>query len=156
MMKDATSIDELREFASTLPWFGARIHLLGIGPKAKQGRFWQAIEAIKSVRPNCEVTSDSALVPSLVGRTNGAKKGPRILTALQDDARKLGLKGHETKRYGLTLQGWQENAKNLARAKAQGWVDVELPLVRPVEPDSNNLSPDCATCRRKLRARDRS
>jgi len=126
MQKDATSIAELREFAASLPWFGARIHLLGIGPKAKLGRFRKAIDAIKSVRPNCEVTSDSALVPSLVGRTNGPGGTPRILTKLQDDARKLGLKGYQTKEYGLRHQGWAENAENIRRAQAQGWRDVEL------------------------------
>jgi len=133
MQKDATSIAELREFAATLPWFGARIHLLGIGPKAKLGRFRKAIDAIKAVQPNCEVTSDSALVPSLVGRTNGPGGKPRILTKLQDDARQLGLRGHQTKEYGLKHQGWAENADNIRRAQAQGWRDVELDQEDDVE-----------------------
>lgn len=126
MQKDATSIDELRAFCETLPWFGARIHLLGIGPRAKLRRFWKAIEAIKSVRPNCQVTSDSALVPSLVGRTNGPGGGPRILTALQDEARKLGLKGHQTKQFGLTRQGFAEIDADRIRAEDAGWFDEEL------------------------------
>jgi len=126
MQKDATSLVELREFCSTLPWFGARIHLLGIGPRAKLGRFKRAIDAIKSVRPNCQVTSDSALVPSLVGRTNGPGGGPRILTALQDEARTLGLKGHETKRYGLMRQGFAEIDADRIRAEDAGWFDEEL------------------------------
>lgn len=126
MQKDATSIDELRAFCETLPWFGVRIHLLGIGPRAKLRRFWKAIEAIKAVRPNCTVTSDSALVPSLVGRTNGPGGGPRILTALQDDARKLGLKGHETKEYGLARQGFAEIDADRIRAEDAGWFDEEL------------------------------
>jgi hypothetical protein len=126
MQKDATSIDELREFAATLPWFGARIHLLGIGPKAKLGRFWRAINAIKSVRPNCQVTSDSALVPSLVGRTNGPGGGPRILTALQDEARTLGLHGHRAKGYGLQKQGRMEMDRERERAEDAGWFDDEL------------------------------
>jgi hypothetical protein len=126
MMKDATTIAELREFAATLPWFGARIHLLGIGPRAKLGRFRAAIDAIKSVRPNCQVTSDSALVPSLVGRTNGPGGGTRILTKLQDDARKLGLKGYQTKQYGLISQGFAEIDRDLDRAHAAGWFDEEL------------------------------
>jgi len=130
MMKAATSIPALREFAATLPWFGARIHLLGIGPKAKGGRFVQAIRAIKSVRPNCLITSDSALVIGIVGSENGpkvnGKPGPRIYTKLQQEARAMGLKGSAAKEYGLKLQGWQENAAALTRAHAQGWRDVEL------------------------------
>jgi hypothetical protein len=126
MQKDATSIDELRAFCEYLPWFGARIHLLGIGPRAKLGRFWRAVEAIKAVRPNAQITSDSALVPSLVGRTNGPSGGPRILTALQDEARTLGLKGHETKRYGLMRQGFAEIDADRIRAEDAGWFDEEL------------------------------
>jgi len=131
MMKDATSIAELRAFCETLPWFGCRIHLLGIGPKAKYGRFWKAIETIKSVRPNCEVTSDSALVPSIANR--GGKKAKadgkdrrRILTKLQDDARAIGLTGSAVKEFGLRHQGWLEIDRNRIRAEDAGWFDEEL------------------------------
>jgi hypothetical protein len=126
MQKDATSIAELRAFCETLPWFGARIHLLGIGPKAKLGRFRRAIEAIKAVRPNCEVTSDSALVPSLVGRTNGPGGTPRILTKLQDDARKLGFSGSAAKEYGLMGEGFAKLDADRIRAEEAGWFDEEL------------------------------
>lgn len=126
MMKDATSIAELREFCETLPWFGARIHLLGIGPKARNGRYWAAIAAIKSIRPNCQVTTDSAIVMGIVGRTNGAGGKPRIYTALQDEARAQGLKGSSAKEYALGKQGFIELDRDRIRAESAGWFDEEL------------------------------
>lgn len=131
MQKDATSIDDLRAFCDTLVWFVPRVHLLGIGPKAKQGRFWKAVAAIKASRPNAEITSDSALVPSLVNR--GGKKAKasgkdqrRILTRLQDDARAQGIKGSDVKAYGLTKQGHIEIDRDRVRAEDAGWYDEEL------------------------------
>jgi hypothetical protein len=136
MMKDATSPEELREFAETLPWFGAKVHLLGIGPRAKNNRFRIAIDAIRSVRPNCEITSDSALVKGVVGRggtkakereaRTGKKTKPRQLTALQDEARAMGMRGSVVKQYGAGKLTRQRVEEQLARAAAQGWRDTEL------------------------------
>lgn len=90
MMKDATSLEDLAAFASSLP-AGARVHLLGIGPKARNGRYALAIAAIRNACPTARITSDSAVLVSLVGRTNGRKvngKGtPRPYTKYQDFAR---------------------------------------------------------------------
>lgn len=81
MKKDATSLDDLRELVSSLPEF-CRIHLLGLGPVSPR---WAAtMELILSLRPNADVTSDSVTIRRLVGRTNGPKGGPRILTQLLD------------------------------------------------------------------------
>lgn len=139
MEKARWSIDELRAFCETLPWYGARIHLLGLGPKSKRdkgqrlNRYWRAIEAIKSVRPNCQITSDSALVPSISGRTNGRANhpaeelgGPRIYTKLQDEARTLGLRSSAAKQYGLQGEGSIELELNRVRAEDAGWFDEEL------------------------------
>lgn len=126
MMKDATSLAELREFCEALPWFGARIHLLGIGPKARGGRFWKAIDAIKSVRPNCKVTSDSALVIGIVGSSNGPKGTPRIYTKLQAEARAKGMKGSDAKEYALMGEGFAKLDANRVRAEDAGWFDEEL------------------------------
>lgn len=140
MEKARWSIDELRAFCETLPWYGARIHLLGLGPKSKRdagqklNRYWRAIEAIKAVRPNCLVTSDSALVPSISGRTNGRDNhpaeelgGPRIYTKLQDEARtQHGLRSSDAKFYGLQGEGFIEMERDRIRAEDAGWFDEEL------------------------------
>lgn len=140
MEKARWSIDELRAFCETLPWYGARIHLLGLGPKAKRdagqrlNRYWRAIEAIKAVRPNCQITSDSALVPSISGRTNGRGNhpaevlgGPRIYTRLQDEAREQhGLRSSAAKQFGLQGEGHVEATRARARAEDAGWYDEEL------------------------------
>jgi hypothetical protein len=140
MEKARWSIDELRAFCATLPWYGARIHLLGLGPKSKRdagqtlNRYWRAIEAIKAVRPNCLVTSDSALVPSISGRTNGRNNhpaeelgGPRIYTKLQDEARtKHGLRSSDAKFYGIQGEGFIEMERDRIRAEDAGWFDEEL------------------------------
>jgi hypothetical protein len=133
MEKARWSIDELRAFCETLPWFGARIHLLGLGPKSKRdkgqklNRYWRAVEAIRSVRPNCKITSDSALSPSISGRTNGPGGGPRIYTALQDEARGKGLAtSSERKAYAITKQGHGLIDADRVRAEDAGWFDEEL------------------------------
>ena len=127
MQKDATSIDDLRAFCESLVWFTPRIHLLGIGPKAKLGRFRKAIDAIKGARPNAQVTSDSALTPSLTGRTNGPGGGPRAYTKLQDEARQRGLKTSSARKaYALTKQGHDEIDRAVDRAHDAGWFDEEL------------------------------
>lgn len=126
MMKDATSIDDLAAFAATLPWYGVRVHLLGIGPKARQNRYWRAVAALKAVRPNVEITSDSALVPGLVGRTNGPGGGPRVLTRYQDEARTAGLRDGAVKAHALSCYSGDVALAERDQANALGWFDVEL------------------------------
>jgi hypothetical protein len=139
MEKARWSIDELRAFCETLPWFGARIHLLGLGPKAKRdrgqtlNRYWRAVEAIRAVRPNCAITSDSALAPSISGKTNGRANhpaeelgGPRIYTKLQAEARALGLRSSDAKEYGIKGEGMIEIDRDRIRAENAGWFDEEL------------------------------
>lgn len=134
MKKDATTLAELGAFVETLPWYGARIHLLGLGPRARYGMFQKVIRLIRSIRPNADITSDSTqAICGEVGRDNGrhgvrgeTPGGPRRLTAAQDRARELGLRGQEIKAYGLTETGWLELAEDRDRAAAAGWRDVEL------------------------------
>ena len=125
MKKDATSLTDLAELVDSMPWYGARFHLLGLGPESK--RFAAAIRCIKSRRPNAVITSDSVTVRRLVGRTNGRGGGPRALTKYQDEARALGLTDATTvKAYGLGKQGADERSVQLDRAHAAGWFDTEL------------------------------
>lgn len=124
MKKDATSLADLAELVDSLPWYGARLHLLGLGPESK--RYAKVIRLIKSKRPNATLTSDSVTVRRLVGRKNGRGNGPRVLTRLQDEARAMGLTGHEVKAHALTIQGWDEADRQRARAAELGWRDVEL------------------------------
>ena len=139
MEKARWSIPMLREFCETLPWFGCRIHLLGLGPKSKRdkgqklNRYWRAVEAIKAVRPNCQITSDSALAPSISGRKNGRANhpaetlgGPRIYTLLQDKARTLGLRSSDMKEYAIKGEGFIELDRDRVRAEDAGWFDEEL------------------------------
>ena len=129
MKKDATSLADLAAFVESLPWFGARIHLLGIGPAATRGavKFADVIALIKSIRPNAEITSDSASIRRLVGRSNGRKGAPRALTAAQDAARASGLTdAQDVKAYGLQSQGLDERDRDLERANDAGWYDDEL------------------------------
>lgn len=125
MKKDATSLDDLRELVASLPWYGARIHLLGLGPESK--RFSAVIALIKSLRPNAAITSDSVTIRRLVGRTNGRGNGPRALTLAQDKARALGVTDPAAvKEAGLVMQGFAEIDRDRERAEAAGWFDVEL------------------------------
>ncbi len=124
MKKNATTLAELAAFVDTLPTWGSRIHLLGLGPASKG--FKKAIEAIKSRRPDCEITTDSVTIRRLAGRTNGRKGGPRILTLEQDRARALGLKGAPVKAFALQAQGLIERDTDLEASNAAGWFDVEL------------------------------
>ena len=125
MKKDATSLVELAELVDSLPWYGARIHLLGLGPESK--RFAAAIACIKSRRPNAAITSDSVTVRRLVGRTNGRNSGPRAITRYQDEARTVGQTAPvAVKAYALQKQGADEYQATLDRAHASGWFDVEL------------------------------
>jgi len=134
MKKDATTLADLRELVESLPWYGARIHLLGLGPKSKYRRFQKAIALIKSIRPNAAITSDSTqAVRGEVGRTNGRADvagevpgGPRRLTSAQDAARALGLRGSAVKANALIATGFAELDAERAIAAAAGWFDVEL------------------------------
>lgn len=137
MKKDATSLADLAELVSSMPWYGCRFHLLGMGPRAKKGAYAKAIRCIKSLRPNAVITSDSAMVCGMVGR--GGKKAlakanaagkpaptPRVLTRYQDEARAKGMTGPDVKAYGLSKQGEDEYQAHLDRAHAAGWFDTEL------------------------------
>lgn len=126
MKKDATSMADLAELVGSLPWFGARVHLLGLGPKSKN--FRAVIALIKGIRPNCTITSDSVTaLRGQVGRTNGRGGAPRALTAAQDRARELGAKGStEVKACALGMLGREQMRRDRDRATAAGWFDVEL------------------------------
>lgn len=81
MKKDATSTAELAAFvAEAQP---ARLHLLGLGPKS--ARFGEVVAAVRAASPATEIFSDSVLITSLVGRTNGKGGAPRPLTAANDE-----------------------------------------------------------------------
>ncbi len=125
MKKDATSLEDLAELVESLPWFGGRIHLLGLGPESK--RFAAAVRTIKSRRPNCSITSDSVTIRRLVGRTNGRGGGPRALTKYQDEARARGITAPAAvKAFGLQRQGTDELNAERDRAEFAGWFDSEL------------------------------
>lgn len=133
MKKDATSIADLRELVESLPWF-CRIHLLGLGPKSKHGRFAKAVRAIRSIRPSAAITSDSTQgIRGEVGRENGRENvrgevpgGPRRLTSAQDSARALGLRRSAVKENALIGVGFLELDEERDAAHAAGWFDVEL------------------------------
>jgi hypothetical protein len=127
MKKDATSLEQLRELVGGMPWYGARIHLLGLGPESK--RFTPAIRAIKALRPNASITSDSVTVRRLAGKTNGPGGGPRALTKYMAQADAAGWGGNDArgrKAYALSMQGADEARRDVERARAAGWRDVEL------------------------------
>lgn len=124
MKKDATSLEDLAELVESLPWYGARLHLLGLGPESK--RYAAAIATIKRIRPNASITSDSVTIRRLVGRTNGRGGGPRALTKYQDEARARGLDAADVKAFALQKQGSDEYEAELDRLEAAGWFDVEL------------------------------
>ncbi len=125
MKKDATSLTDLAELVSSLPWYGARIHLLGLGPESK--RYTAAIRCIKRLRPNAVITSDSVTIRRLVGRKNGRGGGPRAITRYQDEARAKGLTDSaKVKAYAITKQGHDELDAEIDRAHAAGWYDTEL------------------------------
>jgi hypothetical protein len=83
MMKDATSCDELEGFCRFYRPDG--VHLLGIGPKSS--RFADVLDAVAAGCATTSVQCDSALLPSLVGRTNGPGGGPRVYTQQWDIVR---------------------------------------------------------------------
>lgn len=126
MKKDATSLAQLIELVDSLPWFGARLHLLGLGPQSD--RWDEVISAITSRRPNAVITSDSVTVRRLAGRTNGPGGGPRILTRYQDEAKgtSWGKNATDVKAYALSKQGGDEARKERAAALKAGWFDTEI------------------------------
>lgn len=129
MKKDATSLEDLAELVDSMPWYGARFHLLGLGPKAKKNMFQRAIRCIRSRRPNAIITSDSAIVRGLAGRAHeykGKMTKTRDYTRFQDDARARGLKGPAVKAYGLGKVSHLERDLEIERANAAGWFDTEL------------------------------
>lgn len=73
LKKDATSHQELVEFAASLP-AGTEVHLLGKGPYSRD--YDRCMAAVA----HCRVTCDSVRIRALVGR----KPRPRALTAAQD------------------------------------------------------------------------
>lgn len=85
MKKDATGLADLADFAASLPP-RARVHLLGLGPESR--RYAAAVATIRARRQDARITSDSVTLRRLVGRTNGAGGGSRVLTRYQDAARK--------------------------------------------------------------------
>lgn len=125
MKKDATSLADLAELVDSMPWYGCRFHLLGLGPESK--RFAAAIRCIRSRRPNAMITSDSVTVRRLVGRTNGRKGQPRAITKYHDEARATGYTDPiAVKEYALERHGDDEYQQTLERAHAAGWYDTEL------------------------------
>lgn len=88
--KDATSLKDLKAFAS---WLGCqkvptRLHLLGLGVRSP--KYLPALAAVKLAAPNCTVFSDSVRITALVGRGKDGKH-PRKLTAALDAAKATGL-----------------------------------------------------------------
>ena len=77
--KAATTVDEARAFAETIQ--PRVVHLLGLGIRNPEAPAY--LTAI-SEACGAHVQLDSALVPSLAGRTNGPGGGPRRLTAAND------------------------------------------------------------------------
>lgn len=125
MKKDATSLADLAELVDSLPWYGARIHLLGLGPESK--RFAAVIRCIKSRRPNADITSDSVTIRRLVGRTNGRGGAPRKLTRYQDEARAQGfVSAYDVKAAALGRLSVEGVDEQIDRANAAGWYDDEL------------------------------
>jgi hypothetical protein len=85
MKKDATTAAELEAFVAD--YRPARVHLLGLGPKAKRDGYAVALAAVARGCSTTTVQSDSNLLKSLMGRTNGPGGGPRIGTRMLDQAR---------------------------------------------------------------------
>lgn len=116
MQKDATSIELVEEFARSLP-ARARVHLLGIGPKARGNRYALAIAALRRGCPTVRITSDSAVLVSIVGRGGkNAKPGTvaRPLTRYQDVARADGANARGTKDIAITM--WRRDLHTIEDA----------------------------------------
>ena len=113
MMKDATSLEDVETFARSLV-AGSRVHLLGIGPKARGNRYALACAALRRGCPTIRITSDSAVLVSVVGRTNGPKGGPRALTRYQDVARADGSNARGTKDVAISM--WRRDLHSIEDA----------------------------------------
>lgn len=113
MQKDATSLEDVEAFARSFEP-GQRVHLLGIGPKAKNGRYALAIAALKRGCPSVKISSDSAVLVSLVGRTNGKGGGARAYTKYQDVARASKAPSHAVKDEALSM--WRRDLYSIEDA----------------------------------------
>jgi hypothetical protein len=84
MAKDATSPAELNQLVADVQ--PARVHLLGVGPRARGSKFQAAVEAVRSACPTTEIFCDSVALSGLVGRSSGPDGGPRAHTLNVDAA----------------------------------------------------------------------
>lgn len=127
MKKDATSLDELREFCESLPLLAPpAIHFLGLGLRSP--RYSEALAVVRGFAPaGTEVFSDSVRITALVGRTNGPGRGPRPLTAARDALMAEGVQGTATLKSRAIVRVWgNEYEQQLGEAVKQGWYDDEL------------------------------
>lgn len=83
--KNATTVDELTEYVREIR--PARLHLLGLGAHNRNAAL--SLARIAEHAPNCIVSLDANLIAASVGRSNGPRGGPRVLTRAQDQARVL-------------------------------------------------------------------
>lgn len=60
----------------------AAVHLLGVGPRGH--RYQALVDVLRRFVPRAAVSCDSNGLAAMVGRTNGARGGPRALTAWQN------------------------------------------------------------------------
>jgi len=129
MKKDATTIEELEEFARHMPADG-RFHLLGLGPK--NDRWPLAIAAILRQCPEADITSDSGTLQSLIGTTNGRAGGPRAYTEHQHlEKARSGKTGNPLKEVAAAAVSYEIHMRDLARRYEAGWSDPELEGFRP-------------------------
>ena len=120
LKKDATSPEELFEFAETTPFYGTRFHLLGKGPASED--YDELIYTLKAIRPQCEITSDSTH-RRWIGTSNGPGGGPRKWTREIAVAKARGEEGPAAKRHAMTVVQREEYDERMAEARRQGWRD---------------------------------
>jgi len=75
--KAAATTEEIAQLTAALPE-GTRVHLLGLGPESPRYN-----EVIQAIAPSIRVFCDSVGIKRLIGKANGPKGGPRILTKLR-------------------------------------------------------------------------
>jgi hypothetical protein len=124
MKKDATSVEELRNFvAAAQP---RAVHLLGLGPGSHG--FEAAVAAIAEASPGTRIFCDSVALRRMVGRTNGKGGGPRRLTAAQDAVRAAqpGASSRTVKREAARRVFLSDADARVREEKADGWYDSEL------------------------------
>lgn len=80
MKKGATPLSEVEDFLTHVK--PVRVHMLGLGVRNKLVR--PLSEMLKRVAPEVQVSFDSCLIRSSVGKTNGPGGGPRALTKHRD------------------------------------------------------------------------